>query len=167
MSFALGLVIAAATPFADLDTIDRTVAAFTGVTIGQPGGASTPVDRRLRLRPCATPLGLSWRTPRRESVVVQCQDAGGWRIFVPVQAAPVAPQLSAAAPSALPAVNRGDAVTIAVSGSGFTVSQPGEAIDAGAVGAWIRVRPVRAAHANAQPMRARIVRPGVVELVVP
>ncbi|HKX77814.1 MAG TPA: flagella basal body P-ring formation protein FlgA [Novosphingobium sp.] len=167
MSFALGLVFAVAAPFADLDTIDRTVAAFTGVAIGQPGGAVTPVDRRLRLRACAAPLGLSWRTPRRESVVVQCQDAGGWRIFVPVQAVPVVFQLAAAAPAALPAVNRGDAVTIAVSGNGFTVSQPGEAMEAGPVGAWIRVRPARATRAGTEPMRARIVRPGVVELPLP
>jgi flagella basal body P-ring formation protein FlgA len=58
-------------------------------------------------------------------------------------------------------VLRGEAVTIAVSGDGFTVSQPGEALDPGAVGQWIRVK---TAAAGAQPLRARIVRPGLVAL---
>ena len=164
MSFALGLIIAATTPFADLNAIDQSVAQFTGAAIGQPGGAATPIDRRLRLRPCAAPLGLSWRTPRRESVVVQCEDAGGWRIFVPVQAAQAA---AATAVAALPAVNRGEVVTIAVTGNGFTVSQPGEALEAGPIGGWIRVRPVRVIRAARETMRARIVRPGVVELMLP
>jgi acyl dehydratase len=58
-------------------------------------------------------------------------------------------------------VLRGEAVTISLAGAGFTVSQPGEALEAGGVGAWIRVKP--AAGAN-QPLRARIVRPGLVEV---
>jgi flagella basal body P-ring formation protein FlgA len=57
-------------------------------------------------------------------------------------------------------VARGEGVTITVAGDGFSVSQPGEAMDAGAIGAWIRVR----TNAKADPVRARIVRPGLVEL---
>ncbi|MFX5914908.1 hypothetical protein ABTE45_19000, partial [Acinetobacter baumannii] len=45
--------------FADPAAIDSAVAAFTGQPIGVPGGAATPVDRRLRLSPCAAPLALS------------------------------------------------------------------------------------------------------------
>ena len=87
MSFALGLVLAAAqfgqgAGFADLDAVDREVAAFTGAPIGAPGGASMPVDRRLRLQACAAPLAVSWNGLRRDSVQVQCPAAGGWRIFV-------------------------------------------------------------------------------------
>lgn len=169
---ATALVLAAAAAsagFADLDAIDRQVAGFVGAGIGQPGGALTPVDRRLRLQRCRSSISLAWRTATQDSVVVQCGDADGWRLFVPVmRAAPVAAQAPQAAEIA---VNRGDAVAIAVSGDGFTVSQPGEALEQGAVGDWIRVRPVVAgssyAAARAQTMRARIERPGLVTVPLP
>ena len=115
-----------------------------------------PVDRRLRLRPCHAPLDLAWRTPRRESVVVACPDPGGWRLFVPVRGAHAA--------TAPLSVGRGEAVTIAVAGPGFSVSQPGEALEGGAAGDWIRVRGL---GAKAQTVRARIVRPGLVEVPLP
>jgi len=41
------------------------------------------------------------------------------------------------------------------------VTQPGEALEGGAVGAWIRVK---SASSAADPLRARIVRPGLVRL---
>jgi flagella basal body P-ring formation protein FlgA len=161
MSFALGLVLAGAAGFADLDAIDRQVAAFTGAPIGAPGGALMPVDRRLRLQACRAPLAIVWSGSRHDSVQVQCPEAGGWQIFVRV-----ASLGGAVAP---PAVNRGDAVTIAVNGDGFSVSQPGEALEGGPVGAWIRVRPVSATSAAAianrgEALRARIVRPGMVAI---
>lgn len=161
MSLSLALAIAAAAPFADLDAVDRKVAEFTGAGIGETGGAQAPVDRRLRLQSCASPLTLSWRTQQHQSVVVQCPDAGGWRLYVPVkQAAP--------AKAAVPVVNPGDSVTIAVSGNGFTVSQPGEAMDAGAVGSWIRVRVVNdAKRYNRDFMRAKVIRPGLVGIPLP
>lgn len=160
MSFTLALVIAAAAPFADLDSIDRQVARFTGAAVGQPGGAQAPVDKRLRLQPCFAPLALGWHGARRDTVVVQCPDAGSWKLYVPISGG------SQGAIAALPVVSRGDAVTIAVAGDGFTVSQPGEAMEAGAVGAWIKVRTV---SASARPgasgtMRAQIVRPGLVAI---
>lgn len=168
MSFALGLTLAAAqfvqaAGFADLDAIDRQVAAFTGAPVGAAGGAMMPVDRRLRLRACAGPLSVAWNGLRRDSVQVSCPEAGGWRIFVQLSGA----GLGGAA--ALPAVNRGDAVTIAVQGDGFSVSQPGEALEGGPVGGWIRVRPVRtAASAGVSDgtLRAQIMRPGLVAIPV-
>lgn len=167
MSFALGLTLAAAqfvqgAGFADLDALDRQVAVFTGAPVGAPGGAMMPVDRRLRLRPCAGPLAVAWNGLRRDSVQVSCPEAGGWRIFVQLANAGLN-----GAVAALPAVNRGDAVTIAVQGDGFSVSQPGEALEGGPVGGWIRVRPVRnAANAGASDgtLRAQIVRPGLVAI---
>lgn len=148
MSITLAAILTAA-PFADLAAIDLAVAGFAG-------GAATPVDRRLRLDACPLPLALSWRTPRRDTVIVECPAAGGWRLFVPVGTG------SAHAPEE-PAINRGDAVTIAVSGAGFSVSQPGEAIESGAVGSWIRVR----SAARGQAMRAQVVRPGMVAVPLP
>ncbi|MEE4451863.1 flagella basal body P-ring formation protein FlgA [Novosphingobium resinovorum] len=161
---SLSLVVLAATvsaQFADLDAIDRQVVAFTGAQVGQAGGAITPVDRRLRLRPCRTGMALSWRTPAQDSVVVQCGDAGGWRIFVPVRSA------GGAAQAGPIAIARGDAVSIAVSGEGFTVSQPGEAMESGPVGGWIKVRPVSGTVARGDVMRARIERPGLVSVPLP
>ena len=140
-----------AAPFADLTAIDRELAGFTG-------GAALPVDRRLRLNPCAAPLALRWAGPRRESVVVSCPDPGGWRLFVPV--------LGDAGEAASPAIARGDAVTIAVTGAGFSVMQPGEALEPGPVGAWINVR-LAAAQDKGKAMRARVVRPGLVALPLP
>lgn len=137
----------------DLAMIDSSVAAFTGQPIGVPGGAAQPVDRRLRLAGCSAPLALAWYGSAQTSVLVSCPDAGGWRVFVPVV------QARRDAPAAI-AVARGEGVTITVAGDGFSVSQPGEAMDAGAVGAWIRVR----TNAKGEPVRARIVRPGLVEL---
>lgn len=166
-SLVLFAAAAVSGAYADLDAIDRQVAAFTGAPIGAVGGALTPVDRRLRLQPCRTGVALSWRTAQQQSVVVQCGDANGWRLFVPVRrAAPVA----AAAPAPAPApdvVKRGDSVAIAITGDGFTVSQPGEAMEAGAVGDWIRVRPAAAGNSRSDPMRARIERPGLVTLPMP
>lgn len=154
------LAILSAAAFADPAAIDRAVEAFTGAPAGIEGGARTPVDRRLRLAACPTPLALSWHGAGRANVVVQCQGAAGWRIFVPVLGSAFA---ASAAPAAAPAVVRGDPVTIAVAGAGFSISQPGEAMESGAPGSWIRVRGL---VARARPMRARVVRAGLVEVPV-
>ncbi len=159
---SLALFIAAAAAFADLDAIDRQVAAFTGAPIGAVGGATQGLDRRLRLRPCLSPLALAWRSGTHDTIVAECPDAGGWRLFVPVRAA-------VSGPSGPATVNRGDAVTVAIAGDGFSISQPGEALDAGGVGAWIRVRAAGrgTGRSGAEPMRAQIVRPGLVTLPMP
>lgn len=98
---------------------------------------------------------MGWNGARRDSVVVHCPDAGGWKLYVPTIA-------SAAAAPAAPAIVRGEAVMIEASGEGFSVSQPGEALEPGAVGAWIRVRP----GGKGEPLRAMVVRPGLVSLPV-
>jgi flagella basal body P-ring formation protein FlgA len=156
-------LLAAAAPVADLAEIDRAVAAFTQSPAGSPGGPVGAVDRRLRLNPCAAPLSLSWHTQRRESVVVQCPLPGGWRLFVPILSA-------GSGPAGLPAVERGDAVTIAIEGDGFSVSQGGEALEAGAVGQWIKVRGTGASAQRTSPnqvMRAQVTRPGLVTVPLP
>lgn len=160
MSLVTALALTASATLADLAVIDRQVEDFTGAAIGGEGGAIQPIDRRLRLNACAAPLVLGWRSARRETVQVRCPDAGGWRLYVPVRAAP-RPE------AALPVVNRGDAVTIAVSGPGFTVSRAGEALEAGKQGGWIRVRALSATAPRGQVMRARVVRPGLVTVALP
>ncbi len=159
VSLALPVPIYAQTSgFADLAAIDAEIAGFTGNATGLPGGALQPVDRRLRLAPCTSALALSWHGIRRDAVQVQCPDAGGWHLYVPIRAA----EAGGAA-----AIERGEAVNIAVTGDGFSVSQPGEAVEAGAVGDWIRVRVVSGGTARGEAMRARIIRPGAVEVPLP
>ena len=77
---------------------------------------------------------------------------------------PVRPSPAAAAQEAAIAVQRGDAVTISVAGQGFSISRPGEALESGAVGDWIKVRPAIPGNRRADIMRARITAPGVVTL---
>lgn len=133
--------------------IDRAVAAFTGAATGAPGGARVPADPRLRLAACGGALAVSWHTPARTAVQVECPGPSSWRIFVAVAPAQGGP----AAARAAPAVRRGDALTIMVRGRGFSVQQAGEAMEAGGVGDWIFVRTGR----KAEGLRARIERPGL------
>jgi flagella basal body P-ring formation protein FlgA len=140
----------------DPAAIDRDIAAFSGQPIGAPGGAARPVDRRLRLVACSAPLALSWRGEARASILVECPDAGGWHLFVAV-AAGAARQNAAA-----PVIERGQSVTVALTGVGFSVSQPAEALESGAAGTWIHVRTT----AKGEPLQARVVRPGFVEVPV-
>jgi flagella basal body P-ring formation protein FlgA len=152
---------ASAASFVDLAAIDREVETFTGSPIGEPGGAAMPVDRRLRLNLCGAAFALRWAGPRRDSVVVSCPEPGGWRVFVPIAG-------GGQGEAGAPAVIRGDAVTIAVTGANFAVMQPGEALEAGAVGAWIQVRPAQSqAQTKPAALRARVVRPGLVSLTLP
>ena len=139
----------------DPASIDRAVAAFTGAAIGAPGGARVPTDPRLRLSGCGGPLAVSWHTAARTAVQVECPGPTSWRIFVAITPLGGNPGSAAARPA--PAVKRGDAITVMVRGPGFSVQQPGEAMEAGAVGDWIVVRTAR----KADPLRARIERPGL------
>ncbi len=159
---AAACVLATALPalaagFQDPDAIDREVAQFTGAPTGSEGGARLPVDRRLKLSQCPMPLALEWYGSSTRTVLVRCPIAGGWRIFVPVAGAP-------AGVKAEPVIARGEAVAIAIQGSGFTVTRQGEALEQGAVGEWIRVRP---AGDKREPVRARVIQPGKVGLDLP
>ena len=149
---------ALAQSYADLAVIDGAVAAFTGAPQGTPGGAAQPVDRRLRLTPCPAELALAWYGSRRDVVEVRCPVVGGWKLYAPIAGD------GPGAVSAAPVIMRGDAVTVRVSGEGFAVSQPGEALESGAVGAWIKVR---GPSADAAVLRAKVLRPGVVGMDLP
>ena len=149
---------ALAQSFVDLGEIDRAVAAFTGAAQGTPGGAAQPLDRRLRLAPCPARFTLGWYGTRQDTVEVRCAVPGGWKLYVPLVAA------AATAAAGPPAITRGDAVTISVSGAGFAVSQPGEAMESGVIGAWIKVR---GPGQNAAVLRARVLRPGLVGMELP
>lgn len=141
----------------DPAAIDRAVAAFTGAGTGQPGGARLAADRRLQLPACTAPLMVTWHGAARNTVQVACAGPASWRIFVAIGAAGDASGKASGGQAAAPAVKRGDALTIAVRGRGFSVQQAGEAMESGAVGDWIFVRTAR----KAEPLRARIERPGL------
>ena len=118
--------------FQNLEAIDREVASFTGVPVGQPGGARSGVDGSMRLRTCSQPLLLDWYGTRNEAVLVRCGDPDGWRIFVPVLTGDFRP--------AQATVKRRDLVRVEASGRGFAVWRDGEALEPGAVGERIPVR---------------------------
>jgi flagellar basal body P-ring formation protein FlgA len=169
LSFPLAMLLAAPaaaqTSHADLAAIDRAVAQFTGIAQGQPGGAVLPLDRRLRLATCPAPLSLGRYGGQQDTVEVACPVAGGWKLYVPlVGSAKSAPGAVSTPAPAVYAVTRGDQVTITIRGQGFAVSQPGQALESGALGAWIKVR---GAGQGAQVLRARVLRPGLVGMELP
>lgn len=143
--------------YVDLAAVDRAVDQFTGVPQGAPGGAALPIDRRLKLAPCRAALALGWYGARRDTVEVACPMPGGWKLYVPLAG-------SATGIAAAPLITRGDAVTVTVRGDGFAVSQPGEALESGTEGAWIKVRTL---GPNAAVLRAKVLRPGLVGIDLP
>ncbi len=163
---AIGLLTTAipanANPPMDPALIDQAVMEFTGAGIGQPGGARLPVDRRMRLNPCGAPLQLEWYGKNRDSVQVQCPDAG-WRIYVAVAQVPQASAQTQPGTGEI-VVSRGETVSIVVEGGGFSLSRQAVAMEEGAIGQWIKVRPEQ--DKKADPVRAQVVRPGQVAVRV-
>ncbi|MFO6446368.1 flagella basal body P-ring formation protein FlgA [Erythrobacter sp. NE805] len=143
----------ASAPAATPALIDRAVAEFTGAAAGTPGGARGATDPRLQLAPCGGALAVSWQSTARSAVKVECPGPTSWRVFVALTPA----QGSVAGAKPAPVVKRGEALTVQVRGRGFSVQQPGEALESGAVGDWIAVR----TGAKSQGLRARIARPGL------
>lgn len=149
---------ASAAGFQDNAVLDRAVAGFTGHGVGQPGGARTPIDARLKLAACPT-LALAWRSAAQDAVVVQCPGPE-WRIFVPVvmpAATALTPTPAATfAPAAAPVIKRGDPVTIEAGSGGFSISREGVALGDAAPGARFLVK-VEGAKG---PVQATAVEPG-------
>ena len=137
--------------FANPVAIDQEVAAFLGVSPADAGKAFIPVDRRLKLADCAAPLAIDWPGTRRDSVLVQCPLAGGWKLYVRTMGQAAAGGSVATGP----VIKRGDVVTVTVKAHGFSVSQEGQALEGGAVGDWIRIR-----VGKDREMQAQVLRPG-------
>lgn len=170
----LALMLAApasAGEFQSTQMLDTIVAQFTGRGIGETGGARAPVDNRLKLASCAAPQ-LEWRNESQDAVVVRCM-APGWRIFVPVNAAPrPKPDAASAAPAtrAVPAVKaeavikRGDAVSVEVNAVGFSITREGIAMTDAPPGGRLMIKvdekkpPIQAIAI--EPGRARLSAPG-------
>jgi flagella basal body P-ring formation protein FlgA len=136
---------AAAQQFQPTAVLDMIVGQFTGVPMGQSGGARMPVDIRLKLAACAAPQ-LSWRSDAQDAVVIRCMTPE-WRIFVPVVAVPQAPKPAApvrvaVAPvvKAEPVIRRGDAITLEAGAPGFSITREGTAMADAAPGARLMVK---------------------------
>ena len=129
---------AAAQGFQDLDALEARVTAALGADIGQPGGPSGPIDRRLKLAAC--PQAVSVEAPALGAATVRCE-ALGWRIRVPV----VASGSTVRTAKAEPIIRKGDQVEVVAAGAAFTVSTMGVAEQDGAPGDRIRVRSDRKA----------------------
>jgi len=154
------LAVAAAATFTDTAALDAAAAAFAGAPLGAEGGPLAPIDARLRLSPCQSDPTLSWRSARRDAIVIQCPDAGGWRLYVAVRmaAAPMATTPGIAAPTARaePVIRRGDPVSIVAEQAGFSVSTDGVAVADAAPGARVQIR----VEGRRNPVQAVAVAPG-------
>ena len=129
---------AAAQSFENLDALEGRLVDTLAADIGEPGGPSSPIDRRLRLAACPQPAQID--APNLGAVAIRCP-ALGWRIRVPLTAGATAGTAAAAAPvRAEPIVRRGDQVEVVAMTSSFTVSTIGTAEQDGAPGDRIRVR---------------------------
>jgi flagella basal body P-ring formation protein FlgA len=127
---------ASAQSFENLDMLEGRLVEALAAGIGEPGGPSGPIDRRLRLAPCPQPAQID--APALGAVAIRCP-ALGWRIRVPLT--PGAMAAAAAAPvRAEPIIRRGDQVEVVALTSTFSVSTVGTAEQDGAPGDRIRVR---------------------------
>jgi flagella basal body P-ring formation protein FlgA len=125
--------------FENLEMLDSRISAALGAGIGEPGGAVTPLDRRLHLAACPQPVEIA--EPAMGAVTVRCTSLG-WRIRVPLvgngQAS--ASTTAAAAVRAQPTIRRGDQIQLVAISAGFTVSTLAVADQDGGPGDRIRVR---------------------------
>ncbi len=132
----------AAEQFQSTVVLDAIVAQFTGKPVGELGGARAPVDSRLKLAQCAAPQ-LEWRSEAKDAVLVRCM-APGWRVYVPVNAAPqsrpVAEALAAPVVKAEPVIRRGDPITVEAGAEGFSITREGVAASDAAPGARLLVK---------------------------
>lgn len=146
----------------DLGEIDVLVAATMGAEIGEPGGARSAVDRRLKLKAC--PVALEVTGPDLGAAAVRCPSLG-WRIRVPLDLAAEREQAAAArAPHSrsgslqqgVEGIKRGEPILLTVERPMFSLSRVMIADKDGRVGEVISVRD----EPKGKPIFVRIVEPG-------
>ncbi len=169
--FAALPVPAAAAGLQNLDALERRLVIALGADIGQPGGPTVPLDRRLKLAACPSEVVID--PPMQGAATLRCAEIG-WRIRVPLSrggtAAPaMAGRVLPAGGNAMPAIRqtrgetvirRGDPVDLVAGSGGFSVSTQVIAEQDGAAGDRIRVRGDRAKP----PILAEVVTQGMVRL---
>jgi len=77
-----------ATPRQSLDEVEQVAEAFVEESVGGAGATASPLDRRLTLAACTTPLEPflrpGARVRSRTVVGVRCTGEAPWKIYVPV-----------------------------------------------------------------------------------
>ncbi len=121
-----------AQPVQDIAALESRLINTLDANIGEPGGPVAPIDRRLKLATCPTPVLID--PPALGAVALRCP-AVGWRIRVPLARATAAVAVKAA-----PIVRRGDPVEIVAESASFSVSAQAIAQEDGARGERIRVK---------------------------
>lgn len=157
----------AAAGLQNLDALERRLVIALGADIGEPGGPTVPLDRRLKLAACPSDVAID--PPQQGAATLRCP-AIGWRIRVPLSrgGGEVAGRPLPASGNALPTmrqsreivVRRGDAVDLVAAATGFSVSTQVVAEQDGAPGDRIRVRGDR----GKAPIFVQVVSPGTVRL---
>lgn len=122
--------------FEDISLLELRLTSALGANVGEPGGPTRPVDRRLRLAPCPQPA--TFGPPAMGAATILCEPLG-WRIRVPLMPSVKMAQLAAA--KAEPIIRKGDQVELTASSGSFSVSTIAVAEQDGAPGERIRVRP--------------------------
>jgi flagella basal body P-ring formation protein FlgA len=128
--------------FEDIAKLEGRVVGALDADIGQPGGPVAPIDRRLKLTACPSPVTID--PPALGALPLRCE-ALGWRIRVPLVRIPGAtPAMQVAAASPPPAtpvvIKRGDPVQLVSGAAGFSVSTAGVAQEDGHAGGVVRVK---------------------------
>lgn len=164
---ALAPAPAFATGLQNLDALERKLVIALGADIGEPGGPTVPLDRRLKLAACPSDVVID--PPQQGAATLRCAEIG-WRIRVPLArgGGSSAGRSLPAGGNALPAarqsreivVRRGDPVDLVAGATGFSVSTQVIAEQDGAAGDRIRVRGER----GKPPILAEVVAQGTVRL---
>lgn len=121
--------------FEDIGMLEMRLTAALGAGVGEPGGPSRPVDRRLKLAPCPQPA--TFEPPALGAATIRCAPVG-WRVRVPLVRIAAAGQMGGE--KAEPIVRKGDQVELTASSGSFTVSTMAVSEQDGAPGDRIRVR---------------------------
>jgi flagella basal body P-ring formation protein FlgA len=152
----------------NLDALERRLVISLGADIGEPGGPTVPLDRRLKLAAC--PSDVLFDPPALGAAVLRCAEIG-WRIRVPlVRGGKVLPASGNGLPArvpvysaqsrAAPVIRRGDPIDLVAGDGGFSVSSQVIADQDGAPGDRIRVR----GQAGKPPIMAEVVDSATVRL---
>ncbi|MEO9468430.1 flagella basal body P-ring formation protein FlgA [Parasphingorhabdus sp.] len=136
MFLTAGSVVSAA-EFQNIVQLDKIVADTIGADIGEPGGARSPIDRRLRLGNC--PAAPTVEGPVFGAAIVRCASLG-WRIRVPLVGETAAINGGSATSKREMLIRRGQNVTLVYKGAGFSLSRQMIADENGAIGEMIAVR---------------------------
>lgn len=162
--------------FQDTKILDAIVAAQLGSEIGAPGGARSPVDRRLKLSKC--PVTPTVSNGQMDAVIVRCKPLG-WRIRVPINISDRNSLVPGSATTAQAggvsmryapnnaasreiAIRRGEPVRLTIRKRGFSLSRVMIADSNGRIGDIIPVR----ADRRERPIMVRITDVGEAALMM-